>query len=162
MEVVAELLTLQLAGLGTNLTCYGGVVPTPENLGLLVELAAGLKAGSAGPGQSFFIVSGRQFKHAWTSRSLIAFQRESQAFAWANPSFSHEHRHGLPLPGSTRTPFVQEGAVIEMPYQAFLSVGETTQNGLPGRRPPLVDRGPRLRALCALGRQDCVPTDSLP
>ena len=34
---IARLEHIRLLGLGTNLTCYGGVIPSPENLGRLVQ-----------------------------------------------------------------------------------------------------------------------------
>ena len=34
---------LQLIGLGSNLTCYGGVIPDEKNLGTLVDLARQLE-----------------------------------------------------------------------------------------------------------------------
>jgi predicted amino acid racemase len=36
---VRELEGVRIAGIGTNLTCYGGVIPTEKNLGRLVDYA---------------------------------------------------------------------------------------------------------------------------
>ena len=37
VRAIADLKHIRLLGLGTNLTCYGGVIPTEENLGQLLE-----------------------------------------------------------------------------------------------------------------------------
>ena len=163
VEAVAELPHLQLAGLGTNLTCYGGVVPTPENLGLLVKLARRAESRlPRGPGNPFFIVSGGNSSSldlAFSDRlpAGVTGLRVGESILLGTSTVT-----GLPLPGLHQDAFVLEAPVIECRTKPSYPVGETTQNGLPGRRPPLVDRGPRLRALCALGRQDCVPEGLTP
>lgn len=42
-EEIKKLEGVELIGIGTNLTCYGGVIPTPENLGRLVEIKNNLE-----------------------------------------------------------------------------------------------------------------------
>src|SRR5690606_14907367 len=39
IEEILKLEGIEIIGLGTNLTCYGGVIPRGENLGRLVNLA---------------------------------------------------------------------------------------------------------------------------
>ena len=41
LKTVAEILNLsnlRLTGIGTNLTCYGGIIPTKENLSELIKI----------------------------------------------------------------------------------------------------------------------------
>lgn len=39
IEEIIKLEGIEIIGIGTNLTCYGGVIPREENLGRLVDLA---------------------------------------------------------------------------------------------------------------------------
>ena len=46
--------------------------------------------------------------------------------------------------------------MIECRLKPSMPTGETAQDAF-GRRPVFADRGPRMRAICAIGRQDTVP-----
>jgi predicted amino acid racemase len=66
-----------------------------------------------------------------------------------------------PLEGLHQDAFVLEAPVIECRLKPSLPTGETAQDAF-GRRPSFADRGPRMRAICALGRQDTVPENLQP
>ncbi len=51
--------------------------------------------------------------------------------------------------------------MVECRVKPTLPRGLIAQDAF-GRVPAFVDRGPRLRAICALGRQDCVPEGLTP
>ena len=38
VEEIVKLENIKLIGIGTNVTCYGGVIPDEENLGKLIKL----------------------------------------------------------------------------------------------------------------------------
>lgn len=152
LGLLRTLSSLEPVALGTNLTCYGAVVPTPQNLGELVALAE--YAGS---------VMGSQLGVSGGNSSSLEL-----AFAGGLPKGVTGLRVGesillgvstitrLPLAGLAQDAFVLEAPVIECRKKPTLPRGEIAQDAF-GRRPLFVDRGTRLRAICALGRQDCVP-----
>ena len=69
---------------------------------------------------------------------------------------------GLPLPGLYQDAFILEAPVIECRTKPSFPVGSASVDALPGRRAPHADQGLRLHALCAVGRQDCVPEGLTP
>lgn len=143
---------VDLAGLGTNLTCFGGVVPTPENLGELTAMARRAEEVVGHP----LLVSGGN------SSSL------DLAFSDGLPSGVNGLRIGesillgvstitrQPHPGLHTAAFVLEAPVIECRVKPTYPRGRIAQDAF-GHVPVFTDSGPRLRAICALGRQDCVP-----
>jgi ornithine racemase len=152
LDTVLELKHLDLVGVGTNLTCYGAIIPTPDNLGRLVKLAAHAAMRADRP----LLVSGGN------SSSLdLAFDQGLPAGV-TNLRIGESILLGVstitrdPLPDLHLDAFVLEAPVVECRVKPSIPTGETAQDAF-GRRPLFADRGPRLRAICALGRQDCVP-----
>src|SRR5699024_5037255 len=43
VEEILKLKGIELIGIGTNLTCYGGVIPDDKNLGRLVKIGENIK-----------------------------------------------------------------------------------------------------------------------
>lgn len=58
-----------------------------------------------------------------------------------------------PIPGARHDAFELLAPLIEVKWKPSLPVGEIGRDAF-GHRPVFEDRGPMLRAICALGRQD--------
>jgi len=150
---------VRLAGIGVNLTCYGAVIPTEENLSQLVELARQAEELAQRP----LLVSGGN------SGSL------ELALAGRLPQGITNLRVGesilLGLNTLTREPllpgvldldaFTVRAPVIECKVKPSQPIGVIGQDAY-GNRPTFVDRGLRRRAICAVGRQDVVPEGLTP
>ena len=152
LDAVLALRNVDLVGVGTNLTCYGAIIPTPDNLGRLVTLAARAEERAGRP----LLVSGGN------SSSLdLAFGQGLPA-GITNLRIGESILLGVstitrdPIEGLHQDAFVLEAPVIECRFKPSMPTGETAQDAF-GRRPLFADRGPRLRAICAIGRQDTVP-----
>lgn len=139
-----------LYGLGMNVGCVSGVLPSPSNMGLLAELARDVEDRL---GHRLELVSGG-------SSTAIPMLIEGTV----PPGINH-FRVGSaiwlgdyntwddPIPGARHDAFDLLAPVIELKWKPSLPEGEVGLDAF-GRRPVFEDRGPMLRAICALGRQD--------
>ncbi len=149
---------VELAGIGVNLTCYGAVCPTPANLGELAALAGLVERRL---GRSLAFVSGGNSGSigptvAGQMPPAINNLRIGETILLGVDTLTREPTLGLHLDA-----FVVEAPVIECKVKPSMPVGETAQDAF-GNRPTFVDRGPRRRAICALGRQDAPPDGLVP
>lgn len=152
LEATLALGHVDLVGVGTNLTCYGAIIPTPDNLGRLVQLAARAAQRAGRP----LLVSGGN------SSSLdLAFDQGLPA-GITNLRIGESILLGLStitrdaIDSLHQDAFVLEAPVIECRLKPSMPTGETAQDAF-GHIPLFADRGPRMRAICAIGRQDTVP-----
>ncbi len=155
---VEALAHIDLAGIGVNLTCYGAVCPTPENLGELAALAAQTERRL---GRRLEFVSGGNsgsmaLTLAGRMPAAINSLRIGETILLGVDTLTREPTLDLALDA-----FVVEAPVIECLVKPSMPSGETTQDAF-GNRPTFVDRGPRRRAICALGRQDAPPEGLVP
>ncbi|MDI6843115.1 MAG: alanine/ornithine racemase family PLP-dependent enzyme [Anaerosomatales bacterium] len=157
LEITRSLGAVDVIGVGTSLTCFGGVVPDAANLGRLVVLAR----------EAETIVGRRLVVSGGMSSSLDAL------VAGELPARVDNLRVGesiiLGVSTVTRTPIlglrtdavILEAPVIEVARKPSVPQGRIAQDAF-GRTPAFADRGERLRAICAVGRQDVVPEGLTP
>jgi len=147
---VAKLEGLRLAGLGANLTCYGGVIPTERNMAQLVQLAEQVEAElgtrlawlSGGNSSALpMIAAGRmpaRVNHVRIGEAILLGRETIERSPW---------------PGTCQDAFLLEAEVIERKRKPSLPLGERTRDAF-ARTPASVDRGVVVRALLDLGRED--------
>ena len=154
-----ELSNLHLLGIGTNLGCYGSIVPTENKLNELILLAEKIESKI---GRKLEYISGgatsslpRLFENNMPSR--INMLRVGEAFIFpevlnddwnCNQNFMEE---GV---------FKLQAEVIEIKTKASYPIGETYIDAF-GNKPVYEDIGNRKRALVALGKVDYVFLDKL-
>lgn len=139
-----------LYGLGTNVGCVSGVLPSPANMGLLVELARDverhlgcrLELVSGGASMGLTLVADG------TVPPGVNHFRVGTAI-WLGDYSTWDH----PIPGARHDAFDLVAPVIELKWKPSLPEGEIGVDAF-GRRPTFEDRGLMLRAICSLGRQD--------
>lgn len=144
---------VRLVGLGTNLTCYGGVVPTPENMGRLVgyvdelerTLGVRLRCVSGGNSSALPLIA------AGKMPARINHVRIGEAIL-----LGRETMHRTPWPDTHQDAFALHSEVVELKRKPSVPVGELGTDAF-GRKPHFVDRGERDRAILAIGRQDVDP-----
>ncbi len=147
---------LKLRGLGVNLACYGGVVPTAENLGQLVELARSMERET---GKQLEVLSGGN------SSSLgILFSGEipsgiTHLRIGEGILLGRETVNRSPLPGTYLDAFILRAEVVEVHVKSSIPKGKVGQNAF-GEVQIFPDKGPMVRAIVALGRQD-VPAEGI-
>lgn len=153
ITAVAKLPNIELIGLGTNLACYGGVLPSVANMTTLIEVrdqcreATGLelKVLSGGNSANLDLMTSSQMpgeiNQLRLGESIILGRNTLDRQPWVG----------------TRQDAVRIVAeVIEVGRKPSIPIGETGQDAF-GSHPEFIDRGVRVRAICNLGRQDIVP-----
>ncbi len=149
---VRQLRAIRVVALGTNLTCYGAVVPTPDNLGELVALTRSAESLLGYPlGVSGGNSSSLELALANGLPPGITNLRVGESILLGVSTITR-----LPLPPLAQNAFVLEAPVVECGIKPSHPLGQIAQDAF-GNRPIFTDRGARRRAICALGRQDCVP-----
>lgn len=148
---IAELKHIRLLGLGTNLTCYGGVIPTQENLGQLLEYNR--KAEALYP-QLLPVISGG---NSSSLPLLLAghLPPVTQLRLGESIVLGRETVDRQPIPGAHLDCFQIQAEIIEIRKKPSVPIGEIGQDAF-GGTPVFEDRGIHLRAILALGRQDVV------
>ncbi len=157
-RAMAGLPGIRLAGVGANFTCFGGVIPTAESLGTLVEIGQAMEKAcgaesmtiSGGSSSSFYLLENGELPRGITSLRLgevILLGRET-AFG---RKVDHLHDDAFTL----------RAEVIELQTKESLPAGPTGGDAF-GESRSFRDRGKRLRALIALGRQDAAPEYLVP
>ncbi len=154
LEVENKLDNLELAGVGTNLGCYGAIAPTKEKLDELVECAEMIEndigrrldiiSGGATTSLPRVItgdIPGRINQLRIGEGILLAMTKEVQEL-W-----------GIDISDMYTDAFTIRAEVIEVKKKPTYPVGEIMYDAF-GKKPVYEDRGIRKRALIALGRVD--------
>ncbi|MGD9354370.1 MAG: alanine/ornithine racemase family PLP-dependent enzyme, partial [Desulfobacterales bacterium] len=155
---VVELPGIRIFGLGTNLSCYGGVIPSEKNMNQLVEYAHrietafGLKLRYISGGNSSslnLIASGmmpRAVNHIRIGEGILLGRETVNLAAW---------------PGTFQDAFLLKAEIIELKEKPSLPIGETGEDAF-GGKPAFVDKGERDRAILNIGREDVVVEGMVP
>ncbi len=150
VEQTIRLPGISLIGLGANLACFAGVVPTEETMRHFVALADALEnrfdirfrwiSGINSSGLEL-IASGqmpRQVNHARIGEAIL---------------LGRETVHRKPWPDTHQDAFTLHAEVLELKHKPSMPVGERSEDAF-GRRPIFENRGKIQRALLNIGRED--------
>ena len=155
---VRKLPGLVLAGIGTNLTCFGGIVPDENNMERLAaaareiqqETGRALQYVSAGNSSSIeWMLSGRmpkEINHLRLGESIL---------------FGRETCDGIRLPQTHDDVFILRAEVIESAVKPSRTEGTAHLDAF-GKPPAITDRGNHRRILLGIGREDIVPEGLFP
>jgi predicted amino acid racemase len=148
-RLVHALPGLTLEGIGANLACYGGVAPSEDNLGRLVKIADRIKSELD---VEFKTVSGCNSAATF----MLLEDRIPKGITQLRLGASLLLGIGLndePIPGLRQDTMHLEVEVIELKEKPSVPICSTALDAF-GNKPVFEDFGIRLRALCALGKQD--------
>lgn len=152
LGVVAGLGHVRVEGIGVNLACYGGVKPTSDNLGRLVQLA---RAAEEQLGRPLLVSGGNSatlpMALAGSLPLGIGNLRVGESILLGVDTLERE-----PLLDLHRDAFILSAPVVECQVKPSVPIGEICQDAF-GNRPAFEQRGDRRRAILAVGRQDTVP-----
>lgn len=143
---------LRLTGIGTNLACFGGVVPSVEIMDRLVALAREIETefNITLPWISGINSSGMDLLASGTLPERINHARIGEAIL-----LGRETVHRNPLPGTYQDAFVLHTEILEHKTKPSAPIGQRGEDAF-GQRPAFADRGRITRALVNLGREDVV------
>ena len=141
---------VRIKGVGTNLACFGGVVPSEVNMNQLAELANELEhtfaitlewiSGINSSGLEL-IASGnmpRRVNHARIGEAIL---------------LGCETIHRKPWPDTFQNAFILHAEILELKKKPSLPLGERSEDAF-GRLAEFEDKGDVLRALINVGRED--------
>lgn len=149
-QKILKLAHIYWEGIGTNLTCYGGVIPTPTNLSQLVNLKQivkdklkyDLKIVSGGNSSSLHLVS-----------QCSLPQGINQLRLGESLFLGKETAYGNKILDCYEDIFLLEAEVIELKEKDSIPKGIIGKNAF-GETPTFQDLGIRKRAILAIGQQD--------
>lgn len=158
---IAELKGVHLAGLGTNLTCYGGVIPDKDNLGRLAELAVEIE-NRYGIQLEYISGGNSSSLHLVFSKDMPG--RINQLRLGESIVLGLETAYGQRIEGTYRDAFTFAAEIVEIKDKPSAPVGNIGMDAF-GRKPVFVDKGKRKRGILAAGREDIdisciIPRDS--
>lgn len=141
---------IQIQGIGTNLACFAGVIPTANNMNRLVEITSEIE-------QTFDIslkwISGINS----SGLDLIAAgempRRVNHARIGEAILLGCETTERRPWPGTHQDAFVLHAEVLELKNKPSLPVGQCSEDAF-GKHPVFEERGTIIRALLNVGRED--------
>lgn len=147
-----EMDNIELAGVGTNLGCYGSILATKEKLDELVVIAEEIEAKigrtleyiSGGATSSFMRVLDGDIPER------VNFLRIGEAILLARDL---EVFYGYDMSEMNQDVYTLKAEVIEVKNKPSHPVGEISVDAF-GHTPEYVDRGMRKRALLAVGKVD--------
>lgn len=155
-KAISTASNLELYGTGTNLTCYGSILPDKENLGRLVAITQSLRKEL---NEEIPVISGGNS----TSLPLLF---DDGLPAGINHLRVGEAIHlgvvpGLytPIDGMHRDVYTLEADIIELKKKPSMPIGTKSRNAF-GEEVSYVDEGEQQRAILSIGRQD-VSVDGL-
>lgn len=149
---------IEVVGLGTNLSCYGGVVPSVENLNALVGFAqlieekygANVNTISGGNSSSMHLVY----------KGLIP-ERVNNLRIGEAILLGRETILGIEKDNYYSDTFVLKAEIVELKEKPSIPIGEIGVDAF-GKVPEFTDRGIRKRAIIAVGKQDVQPDTLIP
>ena len=161
VKVENEMPGLVLAGIGTNLGCYGSVIPTEDKMVALAKLAERVEAEI---GRELEYVSGGATTsllgvyHGYMPDKINMLRLGAGPLI--GPLEDVRLCYNLEAMDELECPFVLKAEVIELKVKASYPQGELGVDAA-GKKREYVDRGMRMRALLAIGRADYGDIDDL-
>ncbi len=152
-DTLRKILTMKgvyVSGIGTNMGCYGGILPTEKNLSMLSELAVDLQNIA---GRHFEVVSG-----GGTSSLMLIHSGEmpgqiNQLRVGEGILLGTDTTHNCNIPWLYQDAFLLHAEIVEIKSKPSIPYGEVGLDAF-GRTPEFEDRGVRKRAIVSLGGQD--------
>jgi len=152
IEKVISLENIVFKGIGTNLTCYGGVVPSRKILNRLVEIKYNIENAfhisldiiSGGNSSSVYLYDKGEMPNEVNSLRI------GEAIF-----FGKETSYSTDIKGLYQTVFTLEAEIIECKIKPSYPDGEMSINSF-GEKVDIEDKGIMKRAILAIGKQDVI------
>lgn len=150
VEAILKLENIKLYGLATNLTCYGAIIPSEENLGRLSYLASEIERRynirlefvSGGNSSSLDLMMKYKMPNGITNLRL------GEAIV-----LGRETAYGKNIEGTYQDAFKLICEIVEIKEKPSIPIGEIGVDAF-GNKPEYKDKGILTRAIVAIGKQD--------
>jgi len=144
IERILALPNIDLFGIGTNLTCYGGIIPSQDHLSKLVEFKKDFEK----RGANIKMISGGNSSSLHLDLSSVNNLRLGEVIC-----LGRETAYGEIVDGLYDDCFTLEAEVIETSTKPSVPIGKIGMDAF-GNRPEFEEEGNIERAILAVGRQD--------
>ncbi len=149
LENAIEMKNLKIIGIGTNMACYGGVIPEKESIKRLEEIKSNVESKfdikleliSGGNSSALHLIEKGEFgvvNNIRLGESLVV---------GTEPSYDKR------IPGTVSDVFELQAEIIEIKEKPSIPNGKIGKDAF-GNIPSFEDRGIRKRMICAIGKQD--------
>lgn len=155
---VKKLQGIRVAGIGTNLTCFSGVIPTKENMCLLMDTGKELEKIL---GHKMECISGGNSSGLCLLKSGIIPQGINQFRVGDSILLGHYVPEQVPIPETYQDAFKLETELIELKEKPSLPMGMIGENAF-GEYPDERELRLHYRGIVAIGRQDVPPDGIIP
>jgi predicted amino acid racemase len=161
VEKVLSMAGLGLSGIGTNLACYAGVVPTLEKMGNFTSLVQRIEekhnihlpnVSGGNSGNIPLLV---------TDNASLKDSRVNNLRIGEGILLGLETVERTSIPGTNQDVFTIEAEIIEINHKPSVPDGIVSQNAY-GETPKFEDIGMIRRGVAAIGRQDVLVEDLTP
>ena len=153
VEKIIDVKGAFIEGIGTNLACYGGVIPTMEKMQKLSNVANELEEKF---GFSLSVVSGGNSANIPLMMEKGHPERVNHMRLGESILLGVETVGRTPIPGASQDAFTVYGELVEVQRKPSVPDGKIGQDAF-GGVPEFEDRGIINMGLLALGRQDMDP-----
>ncbi|MBU5591473.1 alanine/ornithine racemase family PLP-dependent enzyme [Clostridium sp. MSJ-4] len=153
IDTVREIIALDninLIGIGTNLTCYGGVIPDSDNLSKLIKLKEEIKDTF---NLNLPVISGGNSSSLHMVINDTMPKGINQLRIGESIVLGRETAYGEPVPNCYDDVFILKGEIVELKNKPTVPTGKLGMDAF-GNRPKFEDKGIRKRAIIAVGKQD--------
>ena len=149
---------VKLEGIGTNLACYGGVVPNREKMDRLMDLVRKVEQEAD---VTVNIVSAGNSANIPLQMEIGHPEGVTQLRLGESILLGLETINRGPIPGTHQDAFTVVGELVEVGRKPSLPEGTISQDAF-GNTPKIEDRGEITEGILALGRQDVEPGSLTP
>jgi len=151
VEAVLKMPGVRIAGVGTNLTCFGAIMPTPENLGQLVAHAYKVESLIGRPLE--WISGGNSSSLPLLLEGSLPAGINNLRIGEAILQGGIETFRDEPWRELEFDAFQLTADLIEVKVKPSVPIGESGYDAF-GNQPEFSDEGDRLRAIANVGRED--------
>jgi len=158
VEKILELKNIDLKGIGVNLTCYGGIIPTIDTLQKLVDYKANIEDKF---NIQLEIISGGNSSNIDLMLNGNIPAEINNIRLGESTVLGRETAYGDFLDSTYDDVFTFEADIIELKEKPSVPIGQIGMNAF-GKVPSFEDTGVMLRAILAVGKQDVDYTELIP
>lgn len=158
VEKILLLDSINLIGIGTNLTCYGGVLPDKNNLKRLISIKENIQEKYK---LDIKIVSGGNSSSIHLLKKSEMPKGINQLRVGEAIILGRETAYGNPIQHTYQDALILKCEIIELQNKPSKPIGVIGIDAF-GNKPLFEDNGIRKRAICAIGKQDIYHKDIIP
>jgi len=155
IRTACSIRNINLSGIGTNLGCFGGVLPTVENMKRLVEIKEKINVSTIRDISGGSTVTLKMLEDGVLPKQITNL-RIGEGIVCGTDATG-----GRNVPNTLQDTVLLEAEIIEIKDKPSLPYGETGYDAF-GRKHEFINNGIRKKAILAIGEQDVISSGMTP